>query len=448
MIAVERRLSDVTEPVEASGPDPAHHEFLFIDLGSVDPLSKRVAAPKRMLVSDAPARARQRVRSGDVLVSTVRPNLNGVASVSAPLEGAIASTGFAVLRPRPELLDERYLFNWVRGRAFVAEITRLATGGIVPTASEAMVRSTGIPIPPLVEQRRIAFVLDQADQLRHDRRDAIALLDEFAESLLLGMIEESLPSIEPRPLPEIRPLDSLVTVAPTVPSPASFTSFGFDPTPVPSPTVPLYSSTILPPAVPLPPYFPLGVGQPPVLRAIKHLVVSATYGTSAKAGSRGTVPVIRVSNITQDRDLDLTKIATVNLPPAELERFAVAEGDVLLARSSGAGSVVRAAIVRGETTAVHAANVIRLRPKNTSDAEYIAAFLTGAHAKSALREMATVNPANLLAMLTPLPSAAVRATFAERIREIRLARSIQMLQLTGLDELYASLQHRAFSGRL
>lgn len=448
MSSVERRLSDVTELVEPSGPEPERDEFVFIDLSSVDPLSKRVAAPKRMLVSGAPARARQRVRSGDVLVSTLRPNLNGVAAVSPSLEGAIASTGFAVLRPRPELVDERYLFNWVRGPAFVAAVTRLARGDIVPAVSEGAVRSTGIPIPSLAEQRRIASVLDQADQLRHDRREAIALLDEFAESLLLGMIEESLPSVRHVPVPAVRPADSSAPIPPTSGYSASFASFGFDPAAVPTQSLPVYESTTLLPAVPTPPYFPLGVGQPPVLRAIKNLVVSATYGTSARAGSGGTVPVIRVSNITRHGDLDLTRIAAVDLSPADLERFTVAEGDVLVCDSSGSGAVVKAAIVRGPTTAVHAANVIRLRPENPSDAEYIAAFLTGAHAKSALREMATVNPVNLLAMPTPLPSAAVRATFAERIREIRLVRNIQLLQLTGLDELYASLQHRAFSGRL
>jgi hypothetical protein len=448
MSFLEVRLSEVTELVEPSAPDQEGDEFVFIDLASVDSLSKRVTAPKRMRDSGPPARARQRVRTGDVLVSTVRPNLNGVASVSPPLEGAVASTGFAVLRPRPELVDERYLFNWVRGPAFVAEITRLATGDFVPAVSEATVRSTAIPIPPLVEQRRIASVLDQGDQLRHDRRDAIALLDELAESLLLSMIEESLPNANPLPLSEIGPIDFSVPVAHTSSFSPSFASFGFTPMPVSSPSLPVYASTILTAAVPLPPYFALGVGQPPVLRALKNLVVSAAYGTSAKSTSRGTVPVIRVSNITRQGDLDLTKIAEVDLSRAELERFAVAEGDVLVCRSSTTGSVVKAAIVRGETMAVHAANVIRLRPESASDAEYIAAFLTGAHANSVLRGMPTVNPANLLSMLAPLPSATVRARFAERIREIRLARATQMLQLTRLDELYASLQHRAFSGRL
>ena len=49
---------------------------------------------------DAPSRARQRLSTGDVLVSMTRPNLNAVAIVPAKLDGAIGSTGFHVLRSK------------------------------------------------------------------------------------------------------------------------------------------------------------------------------------------------------------------------------------------------------------------------------------------------------------------------------------------------------------
>jgi type I restriction enzyme S subunit len=185
------RLSDVTDVVEPSPPDPALLEFVFVD--SVDAVTKLVTEPKRMLVSAAPARARQRLRRGDVLVSTVRPALNGVAAVPPPLDGATASTVFSVLRPRPELVDERYLFHWVQTTSFIAEMGRLATGGATPTVSDLQVRATEIPAAALPDQRRLAGILDQADQLRHQRRSAISLLDELADSLLLDLLESAAP---------------------------------------------------------------------------------------------------------------------------------------------------------------------------------------------------------------------------------------------------------------
>jgi type I restriction enzyme S subunit len=377
MNTVEHRLADVTEVVEATGPDPLRSEFVFVDLASVDPQSKRVAAPKRILVDAAPARARQRVRSGDVLVSTVRPNLNGVAYVPQPLDGAIASTGFAVLRARPELLDHRYLFCWVQSPAFIAEMTRLATGASVPAVSDVIVRSSAIPLPPLQEQRRIASVLGHADQLRYERRGAITLLDELADSFFLDAVDSS-------------------------------TEFG----------------------------------------TVADLVESATYGTSAKTSSTRAVPVIRGTNITREGELDLADLSRVDLRGDELARFSVRNGDVLFFRTGSAESVARAAVFRGETPIAFPVNVIRVRPVEPGSAEYLATFLNSAYAKVALRNMATINPKNLLAMSLPLPSDAVQATLAQRVQDVRSVKSNERLQLARLDELYASLQHRAFSGRL
>ncbi len=188
MSSVNSSLADLTEQVENSGPDRSIEDFTYIDLGSVDARSKEVTATKRLLLADAPGRARQRVRSGDVLVSTVRPNLNGVAAVTPALDGAIASTGFCVLRPKPGVLDERYLLNWVRSPPFVAEMTRLATGASLPAVSDAIVKSSEIPLPHLPEQRRIAGILDEADELRAKRRRALALLEELADSIFIHVL--------------------------------------------------------------------------------------------------------------------------------------------------------------------------------------------------------------------------------------------------------------------
>jgi type I restriction enzyme S subunit len=78
--------------------------FKYIDISSVNQESKQIGEWKRVRSSEAPSRARQLVCSEDVLVSTVRPNLNGVAQVPLSLHGAIVSTGFCVLRTNAILL--------------------------------------------------------------------------------------------------------------------------------------------------------------------------------------------------------------------------------------------------------------------------------------------------------------------------------------------------------
>lgn len=169
------------------GRDDPEGEFIYVDLSAVDQDSKTIASPRRLVGRDAPSRARQIIRSGDVLVSTVRPNLNAVGRVPVELNGATASTGFCVLRPRAEMADGAYLFHWVRSPHFVGEMVRRATGASYPAVSDRIVCESRIPLPPLPEQRRIAEILDKADALRAKRRAALAQLDTLAQSIFFDM---------------------------------------------------------------------------------------------------------------------------------------------------------------------------------------------------------------------------------------------------------------------
>lgn len=151
--------------------------FDYIDLSSVDKGTKSIASTERYECSDAPSRARQLVETGDVLVATVRPNLNGVAAVNGAHHGMTASTGYCVLRPDKDRLDSRFLFHWVRTRVFVRRMVEVATGANYPAVSDGKIKASKIPLPPLADQKRIAGILDAADALRAKRHEALAQLD-------------------------------------------------------------------------------------------------------------------------------------------------------------------------------------------------------------------------------------------------------------------------------
>jgi type I restriction enzyme, S subunit len=185
--------------------------FVYIDLSAVNQEIKKIMGARHMAGKDAPSRARQLVAAGDVLVSTVRPNLNSVARVQLELDGATASTGFCVLRPRDGLLDPDYLFHWVRTRQFVASMTERASGASYPAVSDRIVLDSSIPLPPLDEQRRIAEVLDRADGLRANRRATLALLDTLIQSIFLEMFGD--PVINPQGLPEVVLGDVITSVS-------------------------------------------------------------------------------------------------------------------------------------------------------------------------------------------------------------------------------------------
>ena len=162
-------------------------EFIYIDLSSIDKESQAITNAVATLGIDAPSRARQLVAYQDILVSTVRPNLNGVAAVSSELDGATASTGYCVLRPIKNKLCWRYLYHWVRSPGFVRDMSRKATGASYPAVPDRIIRESKIPLPILEEQKRIAAILDKADTIRRQRQDAIELTNDFVLSLFVDM---------------------------------------------------------------------------------------------------------------------------------------------------------------------------------------------------------------------------------------------------------------------
>ncbi len=181
---------------ERDDPDGA---FMYIDLSAVDQDAKVVSGARELACAEAPSRARQLVRAGDVLVSTVRPNLNGVARVPSEFDGATASTGFCVLRPRACRLDGGYLYQWVQSFRFVSAMVRRATGASYPAVSDRIIHESKLPLPPLAEQRRIAEILDKADALRTMRRASLAKLDTLTQSIFIDMFGD--PATNPKGWP-------------------------------------------------------------------------------------------------------------------------------------------------------------------------------------------------------------------------------------------------------
>lgn len=135
-----------------------NEEFKYIDISSVNRDTKRIENPQVLIGKDAPSRARKHVKSGDVLVSMTRPNLNAVALVPDELDGQIASTGFDVLRTSD--IDPRWIFNLVRTTNFVEAMSDLVQGALYPAVKSKDIRGFEAPFAPLNEQKRIADKLD------------------------------------------------------------------------------------------------------------------------------------------------------------------------------------------------------------------------------------------------------------------------------------------------
>lgn len=135
-------------------------------------------------------RADQYLMSGDTLVSSANSwNLVGKCCLVPALDESATFGGFvSVLRADEEQLEPRYLFRWFSSpsvQQLVRSFGRKTTS--ISNLDLARCLRLEMPLPALDEQRRIARVLDAADALRVKRRRAIehaALLSGAAFSAL------------------------------------------------------------------------------------------------------------------------------------------------------------------------------------------------------------------------------------------------------------------------
>lgn len=127
---------------------------------------------------------------GDVLVAKITPCFeNGKATRTEALANpaGFGSTEFHVLRAGREI-DSSYLFYLIWNSKFREVGANNMTGSAGQKRVPAdFLKRLEIPLPPLDEQRRIAAILDKADDLRRKRKRAIELLDSLTQSIFLQL---------------------------------------------------------------------------------------------------------------------------------------------------------------------------------------------------------------------------------------------------------------------
>lgn len=87
---------------------------------------------------------------------------------------------------KEELVDKHYLRYALN--SLIVKIIDQAHGGVgLKHITKAKLEEVQIPLPPLAEQRRIASILDKADELRQKRQQAIEKLDQLLQSTFIEM---------------------------------------------------------------------------------------------------------------------------------------------------------------------------------------------------------------------------------------------------------------------
>jgi len=95
--------------------------------------------------------------------------------------------GWLVLSADKTKVDTDYFYHLLGSDFMYRKFTGLAAGAVVKNLNTELVKSVSVPLPPLAEQRRIASILDKADELRQKRQQAIEKLDQLLQATFIDM---------------------------------------------------------------------------------------------------------------------------------------------------------------------------------------------------------------------------------------------------------------------
>ena len=254
-------------------------------------------------------------------------------------------------------------------------------------------KELGIPIPPIDEQRRIADILDRADEVRAKRRQAVALLDNLTQSIFLDM-------------------------------------FGH----------PNADST-----------------RWPVERFRDQFIEPARNGLSPSKSGTVEARVLTLSAITGAEFNDsAVKVSTFDTPPPPSK--SVDHRDFLVCRGNGNLALVGHGhfpdIDASDTTFPDTIIAARVSP-NRLEREYLEYVWRSGFIRTQIQAGARttngtykINQKTLESIKLPTPPLRVQQDFGRKIREINVLKKIHSRQLQGAEELFASLQARAFRNEL
>ena len=180
-------LADIDPENLGAGTAP-DYSFKYISLEDVDFGVLRGCSEQ--VFGSAPSRARRRLRPGDILVSTVRPNLKSHLLFDPTESDWVCSTGFSAVRAKRNQSHPGYLFAHFFAHGVSRQIETLLTGSNYPAINSADVRRLQVPAPAYAEQAAIAAVLSDMDaeltalQARRDK--TCALKQAMMQELLTG----------------------------------------------------------------------------------------------------------------------------------------------------------------------------------------------------------------------------------------------------------------------
>jgi type I restriction enzyme S subunit len=330
-----------------------------------------------------------KTRENDILYC-LRGSLGKTAIVQNTDDAAIASS-LLIIRPS-SACDVRYLYHFLVSPLARQEMNRFVNGSSQPNLSADSVKNYRVPFPPLPEQRRIAAILDKANALQAKRRAASEQLKSLTQALFFEMFGD------PQTNPKAWDVDKLSDVA-----------------------------------------------------TFENGDRSGNYPSGNDIKSEGVL-FLSTANII-DNKLDLTRAHFISDDKfSSLSRGKAKPQDLIITLRGTLGSCC---IFRcNHERAFINAQMMIIRPTHRILSEYLHALLTSHRMNALFQRIGTgvavsqLTARQLAAIVIPCPPIPLQRAFAERVDSVEGHIRLNMEAVTTHENLFVSLQHRAFTGEL
>ena len=133
----------------------------------------------------------------DILMS-LTGNVGRVGLFPEKLLPAYVNQRVCIIKPNSESLFNNYLFHYLNSEKFEFDAINASNGMAQLNLSTKWVESYKIPLPPLETQRKIAAILDKADELVQNDKKILEKYDQLAQSVFLEMFGKSNPEFNKR----------------------------------------------------------------------------------------------------------------------------------------------------------------------------------------------------------------------------------------------------------
>ena len=140
----------------------------YIDISSIDNKTHKIIETTQYQIDQRPLRAQQVIGKNDILISTVRPNLNNISKLDVEDKLYVASTGFCVLK-QGDWIDNTYLLHLVTNQKYTNYLMGLISGASYPAITNKDILSFPYENPDFDKQLMFSSFVKQVDKLKYNR---------------------------------------------------------------------------------------------------------------------------------------------------------------------------------------------------------------------------------------------------------------------------------------